>query len=296
MAVVAPDKQSGIDARTITSDGEDRSMAIEALAGLVYARTATHNGNETRATSDSEGHLGGRSADLSAALALLHELSGALKGESSIAELGDHLASVDRQLQKRRDLHFLASHGVITSGKHKHFEYTSGRHGMHYAEKFRLLEQPAVTAELCAKIAGFARGLKEEPSVIVGPVTGGIIVAYETARQMGGGVRTFFAEANGQPGQLHFGRGFSFSGDQPVLVVDDVLTTGGSLQKTIDAVKAAGGKPVGVAVLINRSEIEAEFHGLPFHACLTVDLPQFEPGRATCPRCEAGAPLESPKS
>ena len=167
---------------------------------------------------------------------------------------------------------------------------------MHYAEKFRLLEQPAVTAELCAKIAGFARGLDLRPSVIVGPMTGGIIVAYETARQMGGGVRTFFAETDGQSNQLHFGRGFTFSEADRVLVVDDVLTTGGSLQKTIDAVKSADGCPVGVAVLINRSKIKGTFDGLPFQACRTVDLPQFEPGPETCPLCAEGIPVESPKS
>lgn len=288
MAVAATVEQVGVDATIAPLDADDHSTAIDALADLVYARTAALDCGDVTV----------EALDLHLALALFRKLSETPAGEISggIAELGDHLVSFDRQLQQRRDRHFLESHGVITGGEHRHFEYTSGRHGMHYAEKFRLLEQPAVTAELCMKIASFARGLDEVPRVIVGPVTGGIIVAYETARQMGGGVRAFFAEANGHPDQLYFGRGFSFKKDEPVLVVDDVLTTGGSLRKTIDAVRAAEGQPVGVAVLINRSKIEGEFHDLPFQACLTVDLPQFEPGAETCPQCANRIPAESPKS
>ena len=298
MAATAAVERSGADVTDTPLDVHEQIQAIEALADLVHARTAVFNGDNARLAPDEalDSELG--SPELLAALSLFRSVSERLAEERirGIEELRDHLASFDRQLQKRRDLDFLTAHGVITTGKNGHFEYTSGRHGMHYAEKFRLLEQPAVTAELCTKIAGFARGLEKEPSVIVGPMTGGIIVAYETARQMGGGVRTFFAEPNGQPGQLHFGRGFSFSKDQPVLVVDDVLTTGGSLLKTIDAVKSADGRPVGVAVLINRSKIGDTFADLPFQACLTVDLPQFEPSPEACPRCAEGIPVESPKS
>ena len=298
MAVAETVEQVGADATIAPLDTDDHSTAIDALANLVYAKTAALDCGDIPVTVgalDSEA----MSPDLHLALALFRKLSETPAGGISggIAELGDHLVNLDRQLQQRRDRHFLESHGVITGGEHRHFEYTSGRHGMHYAEKFRLLEQPAVTAELCMKIASFARGLDEVPRVIVGPVTGGIIVAYETARQMGGGVRAFFAEANGHPDQLDFGRGFSFKKGEPVLVVDDVLTTGGSLRKTVDAVRAAKGQPVGVAVLINRSKIiEGEFQDLPFQACLTVDLPQFEPGAETCPQCADSIPVESPKS
>lgn len=298
MAVETRGGQPSNGTKAVPHDNDELSPAIGALADLVHARTAMFGDGNARPDADEDLDSERGTPELLAALTLFRNLSERLaEGRSrSIEELRDHLASFDRQLQKRRDLDFLTGHDVITTGKNGHFEYTSGRHGMHYVEKFRLLEQPAVTAELCAKIAGFARGLDLRPSVIVGPMTGGIIVAYETARQMGGGVRTFFAETNGQPNQLHFGRGFSFSKDDRVLVVDDVLTTGGSLQKTIDAVKSANGRPVGVAVLINRSRIEDAFDGLPFQACLTVDLLQFEPGPETCPRCKKGIPVESPKS
>lgn len=181
------------------------------------------------------------------------------------------------------DLELLKSHGAVLEG---HFQYASGRHGGHYAEKFRLLEQPGVTVGLCARIAAFARRLATPPELVVGPTTGGIILAYETGRQLG--VRAFFAES-ADAGGREFRRGFTFSQRQPVLVVDDVLTTGGSIRDTIAAVRDAGAEPIGVAVLVDRTNGATAFDGLPFHACLTLEIPSYAP--ADCPHCEAGAPL-----
>lgn len=187
-------------------------------------------------------------------------------------------------MSAQADLELLKSHGAVLEG---HFQYASGRHGGHYAEKFRLLEQPWVTAGLCGRIADFARGLPEAPQVVAGPTAGGIILACETARQLDG-PKAFFAET-AEAGGREFKRGFAFAPDQPVLVVDDVLTTGGSIRDTLDAVRAAGARPIAVAVLVDRTNGGTSFDDLPFHACLTLEIPSYD--AADCPHCKAGEPL-----
>ena len=128
-----------------------------------------------------------------------------------------------------------------------HFQLASGRHSSVYVEKFRLLEQPMQTEVLCRMIAEWARPL--DPQLVAGPTTGGIIISYEVARLLS--VRGIFAESTN--GQRVFERGFTIAPGERVLVVDDVLTTGGSVRDVLDAVRATEGDVVGVAVLIDRT-------------------------------------------
>ena len=180
--------------------------------------------------------------------------------------------------------------GAVLEG---HFRYTSGRHGASYVEKFRLLEDPAATAALCARLLHGAR--RHHPALVVGPTTGGIIVAYEMARQLA--TPAYFAEraadaahaADGSdPDRRDLLRGFHVGAGQRVLIVDDVLTTGGSLRQTRAAVERVGGLPVAVAVLVDRSGGRTDF-GLPFAAALTLDIPTHP--QAACPQCAAGVAL-----
>ena len=176
--------------------------------------------------------------------------------------------------------------GALLEG---HFQLASGRHSGVYVEKFRLLERPPQTDALCRMIADWARELS--PQVVAGPTTGGIIVSYEVARHLG--LRSIFAE-NAEAGGRAFQRGFTIAPGERVLVVDDVLTTGGSVRDVLEAVRAMGGEPLAVAVLIDRSggksngSVGADF-GVPFFSCLALDLPSHEP--ADCPLCEQGLPL-----
>jgi len=174
----------------------------------------------------------------------------------------------------------LRDSGAILDG---HFQLTSGRHSSMYVEKFRLLEQPVQTEALCRMIAEWAQQL--DAQLVAGPTTGGIIISYEVARLLG--VRGIFAEA--ADGGRAFGRGFEISAGERVLVVDDVLTTGGSVRDVLDAVRATGGEVAGVAVLIDRTGGKADF-GVPFFTCLTLDLESYEPG--DCPLCSDGVPLK----
>lgn len=178
--------------------------------------------------------------------------------------------------------------GALLDG---HFQLTSGKHSSRYIEKFRLLERPPQTEALCRMIAEWARPLR--PEVVSGPTTGGVIISYEVARLLG--LRSIFAEP--VDGGREFKRGFTLAPGERMLIVDDVLTTGGSVLDVLSAVRGAGAEPVGIAVLVDRSGGRMQFDGargratsLPFFACLALDLPAYEPG--SCPLCARGVPLQ----
>lgn len=172
--------------------------------------------------------------------------------------------------------------GALLEG---HFQLASGKHSAKYIEKFRLLERPPQTDALCRMIADWARGMA--PEVVAGPTTGGLIISYEVARHLG--LRSIFAEKNedGTPGRS-FQRGFEIRPGERVLVVDDVLTTGGSIRDVLAAVKSLGGEVIGVGVLVDRSAGRVDF-GVPLFACLELDLATYPPD--DCPLCKEGIPL-----
>jgi orotate phosphoribosyltransferase len=172
--------------------------------------------------------------------------------------------------------------GALLQG---HFQLASGKHSLLYIEKFRLLERPPLTEALCRMIADWGRSL--QPGVVAGPTTGGIIISYEVSRLLG--LRGIFAERNENAPGRSFQRGFEIGKGERVLIVDDVLTTGGSVREVIGAVKEAEGELAGVAVLVDRAGGAADF-GVPFFACLTLDLPVYQP--ADCPLCRDGVPLK----
>jgi orotate phosphoribosyltransferase len=137
-----------------------------------------------------------------------------------------------------------------------HFLLKSGRHGDAYIEKFAVLSDPAATSELCGFWAAGSRGRDGEPTVdlVAGPTTGGVILAFETGRQLG--VRAIFAEeVRDADGATHreFRRGFRIEPGVRILLVDDILTTGGSLLAMLPAVESLGGEIVECVVLVDRS-------------------------------------------
>ncbi|HXF50388.1 MAG TPA: orotate phosphoribosyltransferase [Dehalococcoidia bacterium] len=168
-----------------------------------------------------------------------------------------------------------------------HFELTSGRHSGQYLEKFALLQWARYTEPLCAMIADRFRDAGVQ--VVAGPTTGGIILAYEVGRLLG--VRGIFAEKNPpEAGEgRSFQRGFRIEPGERVLVVDDILTTGGSIREVLDAVRRAGGDVVGVGVLADRTAGNVDF-GVPLYACLSLEVESYPPG--DCPLCRAGVPLQ----
>jgi len=173
--------------------------------------------------------------------------------------------------------------GAILKG---HFLLASGLHSPIYWEKFQVLQFPDYTEQLCRMIT--THFLKQGIQVVAGPTTGGIILAFEVARQLA--VRGIFAEKEGAGGRA-FRRGFSINPGERVLVVDDLLTTGGSIREVIAAVTNQGGIVVGVGVLVDRSEQKIDF-GVPFFSCHHAITPTYPP--ENCPLCAAQIPLVKP--
>lgn len=192
--------------------------------------------------------------------------------------------------------------GALREG---HFLLKSGRHSERYLEKFLLLQDPAITSELCGFWAAAARGPDARPLVdlVAGPTTGGIVLAFETARQLG--VRGIFAEevraADGTT-RREFRRGFRIEPGERVLLVDDILTTGGSLLAMVPAIEAAGGEIVGCFVMADRSGGTAVLASpstgrrYAVEGLWQLEIATFEPGPATCPGCADARLLEAPGS
>ncbi|MBS1706556.1 MAG: orotate phosphoribosyltransferase [Armatimonadetes bacterium] len=159
----------------------------------------------------------------------------------------------------------LEQSGAILRG---HFLLTSGRHSDVYFEKFRILEQPQVLSALCRQVAEhFAN---EVFDAVAGPTTGGIIIAFEVARQMG--LPAIYVETENGVKMLR--RGKTLSPGTRVLVVDDVLTTGKSIEETIQAIRQAGGKVSATSALIDRAESPPDFGCVHFSA-YKVDARSF---------------------
>jgi orotate phosphoribosyltransferase len=163
-----------------------------------------------------------------------------------------------------------------------HFLLTSGKHSQFYFEKFRILQYPDDASLFCQNIAEHFKDQGIE--TVVGPTTGGIIIAFEVARLMG--LKAIYAERT--PEGRGFLRGMTLAPREKVLVVDDVMTTGGSVIETIDAVKRAGADLRGVAVFIDRSAKQPEF-GTPFYGLYSEKVETYDPH--DCPLCKQGIPL-----
>lgn len=164
-----------------------------------------------------------------------------------------------------------------------HFLLTSGLHSPHYVEKFNVLQQPKYTQQLCEAMAEKFKDANIE--TVVGPMTGGILLAHETGKALG--TRAIFTER--VDGKMTFRRGFSLHEGERVLIVEDIVTTGGSIKEVIDVVKKYGGVPVAVSMLVDRSGGKADFGDIPCEALLHMDVKTYKPEE--CPLCEQGIPM-----
>src|SRR5437899_624649 len=174
--------------------------------------------------------------------------------------------------------------GALLDG---HFRLTSGVHSSGYLQCALVLQHPSQAEALGRALAERTRDLR--PSVVLSPALGGIVIGHEVARALG--VRALFAER--QDGGLALRRGFVVSETDRVLVVEDVLTTGGSTRETMQVAVAAGGRVVGAAAIVDRSGGTARFE-VPFSALLDIALPTYQPDK--CPLCASGLPVVKPGS
>ena len=175
--------------------------------------------------------------------------------------------------------------GALADG---HFSLASGAHSRRYLEKFQVLQWPVRTERLCAAIVSAIRPLGVE--TVAGPTTGGIILAHEVARQMR--LRAVYAERADDGHGRVFRRGFQLRRDEMVVVVDDILTSGGSVRETIDAVRAYGARVAGAAVLVDRSGHASPLGDVPLVALWRLAIPTYAP--EACPQCAAGVPITKP--
>ena len=164
-----------------------------------------------------------------------------------------------------------------------HFLLTSGLHSPLYVEKFNVLQHPAHTEKLCRALAG--KFADEAIDTVVGPMTGGILLAHEVGKALG--TRAIFTER--ENGRMTFRRGFTLAPGERVLIVEDIVTTGGSVREVLDAVRAFDALPVGIGMLVDRSGGVVNFGEVPHKALLHLDVQTFAPD--DCPLCQDGQPM-----
>jgi orotate phosphoribosyltransferase len=174
--------------------------------------------------------------------------------------------------------------GALLEG---HFRLSSGLHSSGYLQCALVLQHPRHAETLGRAIGERTRALR--PTVVLSPALGGVVIGQEVGRALG--VRAIFAER--QDGALALRRGFTLGERDRVLVVEDVLTTGGSTRETMQVATASGAQIVGAASIVDRSGGSARFD-VPFHALLDIALPAYEPGK--CPLCAQGLPVVKPGS
>ena len=158
--------------------------------------------------------------------------------------------------------------GALLEG---HFVYASGRHGSQFIQAARVMQYPDRLERLCSALAEPFKSSGVD--LVVGPATGGIVLAYETARQLG--CRGAFVEKD-DAGGMSLKRGFALDPGTRTLLVEDIVTTGGSVRKAMEHLRARGAEIVGVGVLIDRSAGEATFD-CPFHSLATLDMKSYAP-------------------
>ena len=151
-----------------------------------------------------------------------------------------------------------------------------------YVEKFNVLQHPKYTQQLCEAMAEKFKDAGIE--TVVGPVTGGILLAHETGKALN--TRAIFTER--ENGKMTLKRGFQIPEGTRVLVVEDIVTTGGSVKEVMDVVREHGGQVIGVGLLVDRSGGKVDF-GVRTEALLHLNVPTYK--AADCPLCQDGKPL-----
>ena len=185
-------------------------------------------------------------------------------------------------------LRLFEEHGALLQG---HFLLSSGRHSPRYLQCARVLMEPELATRLCAELAARLRPRLGGASAaaVVAPALGGVLVAHEVARALA--CRALFTER--QDGAMTLRRGFTLQPGEGVVVVEDVITTGGSTREVMEAVATRGARVLAVGSLVDRSGGGVEL-GVPRESLLALEVPTFAP--ESCPLCAAGSLPEKPGS
>lgn len=176
----------------------------------------------------------------------------------------------------------LGARGALLDG---HFRLSSGRHSDRFIQKFRILEDPSIVVPIAHELAQRARSYR--PTIVVSAAVGGIVLGYEVARQLG--LKAIFVEK--EDGAPCLRRGFQLAAHDRALIVEDVVTTGGSVREVIDVVRSYHAQVAAVGVIVRRSAVD---FGVPTLVLLDFPVESYDP--AACPQCAAGTALVEPGS
>jgi orotate phosphoribosyltransferase len=187
-------------------------------------------------------------------------------------------------MNQDRVLDLFRKSGALLEG---HFRLSSGLHSDRYLQSALVLQYPEFAEVLGQALAERTRHM--QPTVVLSPALGGIVIGQEVGRALG--VRAIFAER--QDGTLTLRRGFTLDAPDRVLVVEDVITTGGSTMETARAAQALGAHVVGAAAIIDRSGGQSQLD-LPLQALVRLEVPTYQPD--DCPFCVQGLPVVKPGS
>lgn len=188
-------------------------------------------------------------------------------------------------MTKEEIIAMLKEANVLLEG---HFLLTSGRHSDKYMQCAKIFQDAKYSVPLCAELVEQYKD--DNVEVVIGPAIGAIQMSYEVGKQLG--VRNIFAERDAD-GKMTLRRGFTIEKGQRVLIVEDVVTTGGSVREVIDLVNECGGDIVGVGSIVDRTGGKIDF-GVPYRSAFAMDITSYEADQ--CPICKTGAPLVKPGS
>ena len=189
------------------------------------------------------------------------------------------------KMTEKEVLDLFEKYGALLEG---HFKLSSGLHSGKYLQCALVLQYPDIAEKLSKDLAG--KFSKDKIDVVIGPALGGVTLAYEAARAIG--ARGLFAE-RGDGGAMVLRRGFSISRGEKALVVEDVVTTGGSTKEVIELIGSLGADVIGVGSIIDRSGKKIDF-GVPFKSLAKVSVDTFE--EKDCPLCKSKIPVAKPGS
>ena len=184
-------------------------------------------------------------------------------------------------------LNLAREQGALLEG---HFQLSSGLHSPAYFQCARLLQRPEIATRLGTALAAKIRA--ESVDLAIAPALGGVLVAHEVARALG--VRAVFAEREPGTRALTLRRGFSIEPGEKAVVLEDVVTTGGSLHETMEVVRAHGGTVTATGALVDRSQGDITDPNIPFDALARLEFPTYQPSE--CPMCQSGSQPVKPGS
>jgi orotate phosphoribosyltransferase len=178
----------------------------------------------------------------------------------------------------------LKKEGALLEG---HFSLTSGKHSDRYIEKIKVLQNPDATHILCKRLA--ARLEEYEFDTVIGPAFGGIVLAFDVAKIMG----KKFVFCQRKDGEMSFRTGFDLSSVKKAVVIEDILSTGGSINEVLASLKQEKIEAVAIGLLVDRTGGALDF-GIPLEALLSMEVPMWDP--EACELCKLGVPLTKPGS